>query len=212
MGYVNGVNLLPSTGEFTYDTIPYLGRRVTEPALTSINRYASGGPLAGAGSTTDCTIAINNLQAEIPGCTTVSLVVAWFGNSTDITACQIYPSTTYINGTFAQASGGADVWRCSGLTQNSAGLIPIPQSGGAFIYGGTPSDQSVVRCIRDLKARGLRVVFYPFILMTAAGQPWRGRIAYNGERHFRRRDDGGEQFSRRRDGFGFHPGQRRISR
>ena len=85
MGYVNGVNLLPSTGEFTYDTIPYLGRRITEPALTSINRYASGGPLAGAGSTTDCTIAINNLQAEIPGCTTVSLVVAWFGNSTDIT-------------------------------------------------------------------------------------------------------------------------------
>jgi hypothetical protein len=24
-----GVNLLPSTGEFTYDTIPYLGQRVT---------------------------------------------------------------------------------------------------------------------------------------------------------------------------------------
>ena len=180
MGYVIGVNLLPSTGEFTYDTIPYLGRRVTEPALTSINRYASGGPLAGAGSTTDYTIAINNLQAEFPGCTTVALVVAWFGNSTDIAACQIYPSTTYIGGTFRRRRAGRIMWRCSGLTQNSPGLIPIPQSGGAFIYGGTPSDQSIVRCIRDLKARGLRVVFYPFILMTAAGQPWRGRIAYNG--------------------------------
>jgi uncharacterized protein (TIGR02217 family) len=34
--------------------------------------------------------------------------------------------------------------------------------------------------IRDLKSRGLRVVFYPFILMTATGEPWRGDITYNG--------------------------------
>ena len=180
MGYIPGVNLLPSTGEFTYDTIAYLGQRVTESTLSSINRYANGGPAAGTGSTTDYTISINDLQAEYPGCTTVSLVVAWFSNSTDIIACQIYPSTTYINGTFKQASGGSDVWRCSSLTQFSAGLIPIPQIGNAFIYGGTPSDQSIVRCIRDLKSRGLRVVFYPFILMTASGEPWRGRITYSG--------------------------------
>ncbi len=173
---INGVNLLPSTGEFTYDTVAYLGQRVTEGSLSSINRYASGG----AGSTTDYTIALNNLQAEFPGCITVALVVSWFGNSTDITACQIYPSTTYIGGSFQQASGGSDVWRCSSLTQASSGIIPIPQIGGVFIYGGTPSDQSIVRCIRDLKMRGLRVVFYPFILMTASGEPWRGRIAYDG--------------------------------
>jgi uncharacterized protein (TIGR02217 family) len=180
MGYINGVNLLPSTGEFTYDTIPYLGRRVTESLLTSINRYANGGPLAGTGTVSDYSIAINQLQAAFPGCTTVAVVVAWFGNSADVTACQIYPSTTYINGTFQQASGGSDVWRCSSLTQSSSGLIPIPQVGSSFIYGGTPSDQSIVRCIRDLKSRGLRVVFYPFILMTASGEPWRGRITYNG--------------------------------
>jgi hypothetical protein len=180
MSYILGVNLLPSTGEFTYDTIPYLGQRVTESTLTSINRYANGGPNAGTGTVTDYSIAIDNLQAQFPGCTTVSLVVSWFGNSTDVTACQVYPSTTYINGGFRQASGVSDVWRCSGLTQSSSGLIPIPQSGGAFIYGGTPSDQSLVRCIGDLKSRGLRVVFYPFVLMTASGEPWRGRITYNG--------------------------------
>ena len=180
MSYILGVNLLPSTGEFTYDTIPYLGQRVTESTLTSINRYANGGPNAGTGTVTDYSIAIDNLQAQFPGCTTVSLVVSWFGNSTDVTACQVYPSTTYINGGFQQASGASDVWRCSGLTQSSSGLIPIPQSGGAFIYGGTPSDQSFVRCIGDLKSRGLRVVFYPFVLMTASGEPWRGRITYNG--------------------------------
>ncbi len=44
MSYLLGVNLLPSTGEFTYDTIAYLGQRITESSLTSINRYANGGP------------------------------------------------------------------------------------------------------------------------------------------------------------------------
>ncbi len=179
-GYINGVNLLPSTGEFTYDTVAYLGQRATEPAFSSINRYANGGPAAGSGSTTDYTLAIDNLQAEAPGCTTVAVVVAWFGNSTDATMCQIYPSTTYIDGTFKQASGAADQWRCSGLTQSSSGLIAIPQTGGSFIYGGTPSDQSIVGCIEDLKTRGFRVVFYAFVLMTDASQSWRGEITYQG--------------------------------
>ena len=73
----------------------------------------------------------------------------------------------------------AEHWQCSSLTETSAGLINIPQNAdGSFIYGGTPSDQSIVECIGDLKARGLRVVFYPFILMTSSGKPWRGRIGY----------------------------------
>jgi len=176
MSFINGVNLLPSTGEFAYDTIAYLGQRVTEPNALPINLYASGG----AGAVTDYTIAIDQLQSQFPDCETVALVVSWFGSSTDVSACQIYPSTTYIGGSFQHAAGGSDVWHCSGLTQTSPGLIPIPMTGSAFVYGGTPSDQSIVRCIRDLKARGLRVVFYPFILMTAADFPWRGRVAYNG--------------------------------
>ncbi|MHB8885804.1 MAG: baseplate megatron protein TIM-barrel domain-containing protein [Methylovirgula sp.] len=177
MSYVNGVNLLPATGEFTYDTIAYIGQRATESVPKPINLYASGG----AGTTTDYTIALDNLQAALPGCQTVAVVVAWFGNSTDVTQCQIYPSTTYIGGGFAKAAGGIDWWQCSGLTQAyTADLIPLPQVDGTFVYGGTPSDQSIIRCIRDLKARGLRVVFYPFILMTASGYPWRGRITYAG--------------------------------
>ena len=127
MGYVNGVNLLPSTGEFTYDTIAYLGQRVGETQVSSINRYASGGPLAATGSTTDYTIALDQLQSELPDCTTVAVVVAWFGNATDVTACQIYPSTTYIGGTFAASRGRHRSWRCSGLTQHSSGSHCDPE-------------------------------------------------------------------------------------
>lgn len=176
MSFVNGVNLLPSTGEFTYDTIAHNGQRVTESVMAPINAYANQ-----AGHRTDLDLALDQLQADFPGCATVALVVAWFGNSEDVTACQIYPSTTYIGGGFEIWTGSTwatDAWNCSGLTQLSPGLIPIPTIGSSFVYGGTPSDQSIVRCIQDLKTRGLRVVFYPFILMTSADFPWRGRISY----------------------------------
>ena len=170
-----GVHLLPSTGEFTYDTLPYNGARVAG-ANGPINAYYAPG-----GNRTDYSYAIDQLQAAHPECTTVSIVCAWFGNSLNAASCQIYPSTTFAGGSFQQASGGgftADSWRVSGLTQASLGLIALPTVGGAYVYGGTPSDQSIVRCIQDLKTRGLKVIFYPFILMTAPGFPWRGRISF----------------------------------
>ena len=63
------------------------------------------------------------------------------------------------------------------------------------VYGGTPADFAVVQAIREMKTRGLRVTFYPFILMDVPPSntlpnpysdnavtirqpsfPWRGRI------------------------------------
>ena len=178
MTLVNGVNLLPASGEWVYDTIPYQGQKANQTAVLTLNLNA-----APAGTRTDYSLAIDQLQAQHPECATVSLIVAWFGNSTDVTQCKIYPSTTFIGGAFAKLVNGAwtpDPWRCSGLTQASPGLIPISTIGTSSVYGGTPSDQAVVRCIQDLRARGLRVVFYPFLLMDAPSFPWRGRIGFTG--------------------------------
>ena len=63
---------------------------------------------------------------------------------------------------------------------------------GRPAFGGTPSDDSVRDLIAELKARGLKVTLYPFLMMDipagnalpdpwtgAASQPaypWRGRI------------------------------------
>ncbi|GEM_PF-1345257 len=180
MSYINGVNLLPSTGEFTYGTAARQGQRITESSVKGVNYYFNGSP----SSRTDYSVSIDQLQAAFPACKTVALVCSWFCNSTNISACQIYPSTTYIGGSFQKWTGSgwvAENWQCSSLTQFSAGLIPISTDAyGSFTYGGTPSDQSLVECVQDLKARGLRVVFYPFILMDAPSKPWRGRITYNG--------------------------------
>ena len=178
--YVNGVNLLPATGEFTYGTAARQGQRAQDSFPAGINFYYSGEPSA----KTDCSVSIDQLQAQFPSCTTVAIVCAWFGNSTDASQCKLYPSTTYIGGSFTIWNGSgwiSENWQCSSLIQGSDDdLIPISSdSAGAYTYGGTPSDQSIVECIVDLKARGLRVVFYPFILMDSPGKPWRGRITYS---------------------------------
>ncbi len=187
MSYVNGVNLLPATGEFTYDTVAYLGQRAEPPgALLPINAYANQ-----ASYRTDMELSIDQLLAAFPGCTTVAIVCAWFFNSETVGSCQVYPSTTYINNLPGSPVADAfqfwngaewvnDHWRVSGLTETSVYVVPISQINGSYAYGGTPSDQSIVRCIEYLKTRGLRVVFYPFLLGDVPGSyPWRGRIAYS---------------------------------
>lgn len=195
MGYINGVNLLPATGEFTYGTTVRVGQRVNEPSASGLNFFYAGGP-----PKTDYSYSMDQLQAGFPSCTTVALIVAWFFNSRTAGSCQIYPATTYINnGTIIDPATGLpwptlshafqywngsaytpDQWRVSSLNETSSGLVPISSNGGTFTYGGTPSDQSVVECIRDLKTRGFRVVFYPFLLGDIPGDfPWRGRITYS---------------------------------
>jgi len=188
MTYINGVNLLPGTGEFTYDTLAHMGQRVTETSATPINVYASGTTAGSyAGEDTDFTRSIDALQAEFSGCTTVALIVSWFFDGVTAGSCKVYPSTTYIGGNFSYWTGSGwalDAWKVSGLTEGSSGLIPISSSGTSFSYGGTPSDPSIVRAILDLKARGLRVVFYPFLLGDPPDKsfPWRGRITYSPDR------------------------------
>ena len=46
-----------------------------------------------------------------------------------------------------------------------SGVLVMSLSLGKPAYGGTPSDDTVVRAVRDLKARGYAVVFYPFVFM-----------------------------------------------
>ena len=182
---VTGVHLLPSTGEFAYDTISAVGSQRGSSGLndaTVLNFFSSS-----PGAPTDYTNAISQFQVDHPECKTVSLVIAWFFDSVDASTCHVYPSTNFILGEFEQWSGGAFApvhWQVSGLTeQDFPGLIPLPSLPGTtnFVYGGTPSDPSVVRCIRDLKSRGFNVVFYPFLLGTGAGFPWRGRITSPGD-------------------------------
>jgi hypothetical protein len=172
--YVVGINLIPGSGEFAYDTVAYSGQQ-PGGAFLPINTYHAPG-----GTKTDLNYALDQLQATLPDCAIVCVVVQWFANSLNAAACQVYPSSTFIGGAFQPTAGGTDSWRVSDVTLATAGLIPISRnSAGQSNYGGTPSDQSIVRCIGEIKARGLKVALYPLLSLDTSGKPWRADIAFS---------------------------------
>jgi hypothetical protein len=174
---VTAVALIPGTGEYALSTSAL--HVTTGPGVSrSVNVHsASGLP--------DFTTSFDMLQREMPNVGAVSLVVSWFGSDLRCATCAVQPK---VEPTAIDATGMP--WTVSGLTR--AGAEVIPSLDGQAVYGGTPTDQSVVEAIQAMRAAGTEVMFYPFILMDqlggntlvdpwsgATGQPalpWRGRI------------------------------------
>ena len=178
--YIQAINVIPASGEFVYDSVSYSAQAPNTTGYAPINTYYAGG-----GTKTDFSYALDQIQAQLPNCTTIALVVQWMGNTLSPDTCQLYCSTTYWFGTavgaFKPTAGGTDSWRVSDCTLADCnnGLIPIPRPDGVHsMYGGTCSDQSVVRAIQAIKARGLKVAFYFQMNMSSSGQPWRGLCVY----------------------------------
>ena len=130
------------------------------------------------------TASLDALEAICPNLKRVSLVVSWFGDDLRAGQCAIEPRVE-----LRTKQNENEAWSVAGVARADA--REVSQVEGAPAYGGTPSDQSVIRLIRDLKKRGLEVVLYPFVMMDVAignslpdpyggtGQaayPWRGRI------------------------------------
>ncbi len=173
---IRAVNVIPGATEFGYDTT--LVTRSGGPGVTlSENTHVSA-------ARSDFSVSMDQLQQTCPNVDMVSLVVSWFGNDLRCGTCQISPRTD----DSAKVTTGA-TWTVSGLSRSVAQTTS--RMNGAPAYGGTPSDASVIHAVQDLKARGLKVMFYPFVLMDiAAGNalpdpyggtaqaayPWRGRI------------------------------------
>ncbi|UOM36776.1 glycoside hydrolase TIM-barrel-like domain-containing protein [Acuticoccus sp. I52.16.1] len=179
-GCVEAVTLIPASGEFTYSTQPIRKGGDGETVAENLNALTD---------TTDIVVALDRLQAMVPAVKSVSLVVAWFGNDLRAGECQVRP------GVEVPAKETTPVaWSVNGLARAGAHLVSRDDQDRP-VYGGTPADFAVVEAIREMKARGLRVMFYPFILMDVPpdnglpnpysdnaaeiGQPtfpWRGRI------------------------------------
>ncbi len=174
---IEGVALSPGTGEFALETEPaayiYEGG-AREPANV---RNPEGRP--------DLLVALDQLEAELPAARSVSLVVSWFGSDLRCGRCRVEPKAEA-----SDRSAEPEPWSAAGLVAETARLVGR-DAGGRPVFGGTPSDASVIRAIREMNGRGLRVMLYPFLLMDiAAGNgladpygrpeqppfPWRGRI------------------------------------
>jgi len=173
---VRGVVMIPGSGEFVYATEP-----VHQNFGAGVSQTENVHTLEGV---TDWQTSVDQLEASLPNARHVSLVVSWFGTDLRAGACQIHPGIETASKSTAPLS-----WSVAGRTRGNAYVVS--QREGRAAYGGTPSDQTVIAAIRDLKDRGIGVTLTPFVLMDVAagntlpnpyggtGQPaypWRGRI------------------------------------
>ncbi len=173
---VEAVCLIPGAGEFALAT----GRVLRDEgrgrwAAENVNNR-TGRP--------DIEASLDQLQAQLPHVRRVALVVSWFGDDLRAGSCRIRPGVE-LN---AKRTRGGQ-WEVAGISRGEA--YQVSQTEGRPNYGGTPSDESVAQAIRALKARGMEVTLYPFVMMdvppgnalpdphggAAQGAfPWRGRI------------------------------------
>ncbi|OQP85107.1 hypothetical protein BTR14_17265 [Rhizobium rhizosphaerae] len=173
---IRAVTLIPGATEHGYDPNP-VSESLGEGESRFVNRHVFQ-------ASSDWTASLDELQALCPKLERVALVVSWFGTDLRAAACRILPGVET-----PKREGESSTWRVAGLTRSQA--HPITGAGGSPAYGGTPSDASVIAAIADLKARGLKVVLYPFLMMdipannslpdpygagAQAAFPWRGRI------------------------------------
>ncbi|PWW02222.1 putative tail protein [Hoeflea marina] len=133
---------------------------------------------------TDWTASIDEVQALCPNLKSVALVTAWMGTDLRAGHCEFHPSVEV-----SSRPRESRTWRVGNLTRATARRVG--RIDGSPAYGGTPDDRAVIEAITDLKARGLEVVLYPFVLMDIvpgnglpdpyggaeqAALPWRGRL------------------------------------
>ncbi|PIE14921.1 MAG: hypothetical protein CSA70_00770 [Rhodobacterales bacterium] len=179
-GLTQAVTLIPASGEFAY-------------ATQGIRKGGGGAQvpenLNALPDTADMVVALDRLQAMAPAVESVSLVVAWFGDDLRAGDCTIRPGVEV-----SAKTTSPQTWSVNGVSRSAAHLVSRDDQDRP-VYGGTPSDFAVVQAIKEMKARGLRVTFYPFLMMdvppcntlpnpysdnaAGTGQPafsWRGRI------------------------------------
>ncbi len=176
-GAIRAVALIPGTGEYGLATTP-----VHYAEALGRNRTANVHSPSGR---TDFATSFDQLTQELPKLGSVSLVVSWFGDDLRCSQCTVRPKVEQ-----KLRDGVGMPWRSGGI--NRAAALEVPKVDGESIYGGTPSDASVVEAIRAVRAAGKEVMFYPFILMdqvdgntladpwtgaqSQPALPWRGRI------------------------------------
>lgn len=168
---INSMVMIPGSGEFVYDTV----------VQTKQQGQDIGGQWAQQGSATlinqnnrsnkaDALVALDQMAADCPNVEWVSVVVGWFGDDLDAANCLILPGVEFDN-----INTIPDSWAVG--TFNRGNAYQISQDGdGNPVYGGTISDDSLLRYLDELADRGYNVMFYPLFFMDTANKPWRGRL------------------------------------
>lgn len=173
---LKAVALIPGATEFGLSPKP-ITNEPSKGETKGLNRNCLRG-------SSDWEASLDELQGLCPSLKHVAIVVPWFGTDLRCAQCALKPGVME-----RKSYNESEAWKAGGISRAQAHLIS--RAGNNSVYGGTPSDASVVAAIRDAKARGLSVTLYPFVMLDVpadnqlpdpygaakqAAFPWRGRI------------------------------------
>ena len=165
---ITSLTIIPATGEFVYGTSPVTRTLGPGVHINENIHHNNGG--------TDFTAAMDAAQGTLNNWRCASLVISWFGTSTNASNCELVPGVETRDKQTTPYE-----WSVNGFTREDGYLIS--QNNGSANFGGTPSDICVLEALADFAERGIKVMIHPFILMDIppeSGQapfPWRGRIS-----------------------------------
>ena len=183
---VQGLAVIPGTGEYALATQPvHMAYAAGPEKVFGVKGKKAVANVNSPSEAPDFITSMRLARDVFPKLKTASLVVSWFGDDLRCGQCSIRPKVEQLNHDAAKMP-----WTVSGLTRAEAMAVPLQD--GRPVYGGTPTDASVVQALRHMSDQGLEVIYYPFILMDQlAGNgladpwtggadqpvlPWRGRI------------------------------------
>ena len=168
---VSAITLIPGSGEFVYDTKVQKkfngnwlwGKFYETSKATLLNKHT-------ANEETDAIVSLNDLCNTFSNLEWISLVVCWFCDNLNSDDATIFPACENNS-----SNTSPDTWSVAGKTRLTAKLVGLDEDGN-IRYGGTPSDDCVLRYAQEIKKRGLKLCLYPMLMMDVDKKPWRGHM------------------------------------
>lgn len=166
---IESICIIPGSGEFVYDpkrqylsNISYTYNnqliQIGKNQVINENNYQQK---------TDAELSTQQLLNTCSNLKWVSPVVVWFADNLDASKCNILPAVenksrhTY-----------PDTWQVAHYSRGNAKQITIQD--GRPIYGGTISDNSLLRYLEYLKKQQLKIMLNPMLFIDRDDKPWRG--------------------------------------
>jgi hypothetical protein len=168
---IKSMVMIPGSGEFVYDTQvqnkiygdQINGKWIQQGKQVRINQNNRD-------NSADAVVSLNQLKETCKNVEWIAPVVTWFANDLDAGKCKIMPGVEYRTGATAPS-----VWQVRDFTRDTAYLITQDKN-KCPVYGGTTSDESIIRYLQLLKERNYKIMFYPMFFMDVPHKPWRGRV------------------------------------
>jgi hypothetical protein len=169
---ITGVNLMPASGEFVYETM-----------INGIYEgvFAINGKIDGKRKHSNCNtnrveadamIALEQLKKDLPSLEWVSLVVTWFCDGVDISTLSIFPACEFND---IKTASYPVFWNVAGKKRWEVRQVSR-RPDGSLNYGGTVNDSSLISMLKELRKEGYKIVLYPMLFVDLPEKPWRGRI------------------------------------